>query len=148
MWLEPTVTSNTLEQMNSRMPYYVQTNHNMQLTLIQGCCKLSWIVILFLCGEREKKRKFCDCRSKQLSLFLCWRGLRGRYSKKCSLGPASWKRAENVSLHEIISLCLQDRLSRYKRPCLHFLRCFTWRASLCQTQTTRSRKRGHILTLF
>lgn len=31
-------------------------HHNIQLTLIQGCCKLFWIVILFLCGGRGKKK--------------------------------------------------------------------------------------------
>ena len=55
-WLEPIVPSDTLGQTSSRSPYNPQTNRNMQLTLIQGCCKLSWIVILFLCGGRGKKK--------------------------------------------------------------------------------------------
>lgn len=50
--------SNALEHTNFRRPFNTQTSHQMQLTLIQGCCKLSWMVILFLCGERRKREKY------------------------------------------------------------------------------------------
>ena len=41
----------------------------MQLTLIQGCCKLSWIVIRFLCRGKGKEKKCCDHRSKHWGCF-------------------------------------------------------------------------------
>lgn len=148
MWLEPTVTSNTIEQMNSRMPYNVHTNHNMQLTLIQGCCKLSWIVILFLCGEREKKRKFCDQRSKQLSLFLCQWGLPGTYSRKNAVWGLLHGRELKMSVFMWLFHCAcRTDWADTKDPA-----CIFWGVShgvlpLARRKLPGSHKRGHVRTL-
>lgn len=105
----------------------------MQLTLIQGCCKLSWMVILFLCGERIKKKKKMLWPQKQtLWLFPC---LQNRCSRKCSLGLASWKKVQRK-----VCLCgdfiVPAGLTEQVQRNLHFLRRFTWHASLCEEQTT------------
>ena len=89
-------------QMNSRTPYDPQTNCNMQLTLIQGCCKLSWIVILFLWGGkagRGKKKNVVtiEANTKTVSMPA---GSTKQMLWKTQLGAcfteASWKQCQSL----------------------------------------------------
>lgn len=136
LWLEPTELVMPRNTHISGGPLIPKPVTKGSLPWSRGAANyLEWSFSSFV-GREEGKKKCCDHRSKHYGCF-----------------HAGWAYKTDVLENEVWGL-LHGRESRKKYACvviftvpaglteqvprsLHFLRRFTWHASLCEEQTTR-----------
>lgn len=107
------------------------------LQTILNCHSLPWW------GE-GKEKKCCDHRSKHWGCFHAGWAYQADTLENAIQGLLYWRKPKRTSVFLWLFLCARrDWLSRYKGPCLHFLKHSTWHASFATQNQSGSCKRGH-----